>query len=114
MVAGADVNAKNESGKTPLMYASGLRLLTKIPIIKTLIELGADVNVKNKNGKNALYYINKDDDNPVEKKAFEILKQKTKKQHLTIKDFYPILILKTPQVRPKFGFCLRCFFMSKI
>jgi len=49
--AGADVNAKNFYGSTPLIYAS---MNGNIDIVKMLIEVGADVNAKNKFGNTAL------------------------------------------------------------
>ena len=48
---GADVNAKTETGWTPLMAASSGR---QIEIVKVLIENGADVNAKNEFGEVAL------------------------------------------------------------
>ena len=50
--AGADVNAKNIDGKTPLHQAA---YFNKNPeVITTLIKAGADVNAKNKNGSTPL------------------------------------------------------------
>ena len=49
--AGADVNAKDKDGKTPLMKAI---LLSNVDVVKTLIDAGADVNAKDKDGKTAL------------------------------------------------------------
>ena len=44
--AGADLNAKNKVGKTPLMYAAQY---SKNPeVIKALLEAGAEVNTKDK------------------------------------------------------------------
>jgi len=48
---GADVNAKNFYGSTPLIYAS---MNGNIDIVKMLIEVGVDVNAKNKFGNTAL------------------------------------------------------------
>ena len=49
---GADVNAKNDDGNTPLLFADQLE------IVKILIEHGADVNVKNNNGDTPLFFAN--------------------------------------------------------
>lgn len=49
---GADVNAKNEEGRTALMYAAEFN---KNPeVIKVLLTNGADVNAKDKDGETAL------------------------------------------------------------
>jgi len=45
--AGADVNAKNDHGETPLLRAA---LYDSPEVIKIFIKAGADVNVKNKYG----------------------------------------------------------------
>jgi len=47
---GADVNAKDNKGKTPLMHAIG------VDFVKLLIEKGADVNAKDNNGKTPLMH----------------------------------------------------------
>ena len=44
---GADVNAFDPLGRTPLMYAAGSDLLA-LDVVKLLIERGADVNAKNR------------------------------------------------------------------
>jgi len=43
---GADVNAADPFGRTPLMYAAGSDLLN-LDVVKLLVEHGADVNAKN-------------------------------------------------------------------
>jgi len=49
--AGADINAKNEYGDTPLIVASRYN---QMDIVKLLIKAGADINIKNKGGNTAL------------------------------------------------------------
>ena len=66
---GADINAKNADGSTPLMYAASKNENPKIAI--TLIKAGASLKEKNDNGKTALYYLKKRDDWPVIKKAMQ-------------------------------------------
>lgn len=51
---GADVNAKDSYGWTPLMKATDSN---KIEIMKLLIENGADVNAKNTHGRTPLMYV---------------------------------------------------------
>jgi len=51
--AGADVNAKDNEGKTAFHYATEKG---QIDVIKLLKELGADVNAKDNEGKTALHY----------------------------------------------------------
>ena len=43
---GQDVNARSESGNTPLHYATAF-LKPKLEIVKLLVENGADVNARN-------------------------------------------------------------------
>ena len=50
--SGADVNAKNNNGNTPLCVASSNE---HIEIVKLLLEYGADVNAKNNYGSTPLY-----------------------------------------------------------
>jgi ankyrin repeat protein len=54
--AGADVNAKNKSGLTPLMRAA---LSEQVEIVRLLIARGADVNAREDGGKTALKYAKK-------------------------------------------------------
>ena len=46
VAAGADVNARDEHGNTPLKYAS----CEPVPAVRKLIELGADVNLGDDRG----------------------------------------------------------------
>lgn len=50
---GADVNAKDNDGKTPLMFASAF---DNSRVVKLLIGKGADVNAKDNGGWSALIY----------------------------------------------------------
>lgn len=50
---GADVNAKDKRGETPLMFASAF---DRCRVLKLLIDNGADVNAKDKGGWSALIY----------------------------------------------------------
>ena len=52
--AGADVNARNEWGSTPLMYAAGFN--TNPDVLSVLIKAGADVNARNERGWTPLMY----------------------------------------------------------
>ena len=52
--AGADVNAKNKDGVTPLMPAAGSN--PNPEVLKALLEAGADAKAKNNEGKTALDY----------------------------------------------------------
>ncbi|WP_264336995.1 ankyrin repeat domain-containing protein [Wolbachia endosymbiont (group B) of Chorthippus brunneus] len=49
---GANVNAKDKDGKTPLHYAS--QSIYSLDIVRYLISKGADIDVKNKDGKTPL------------------------------------------------------------
>lgn len=51
--AGADLNAKNKSGATPLQTAIAHKQLASV---KVLLELGADVAVQDADGSTALHY----------------------------------------------------------
>ena len=51
---GFDVNAKDESGCTPLMCASYFSTHPKV--VELLIEHGANVNAKDEDGRTALFY----------------------------------------------------------
>ena len=49
--AGADVNAQNDQGETPLMYAARFLI---VDAVRALVKAGADVSLKDKAGKTAL------------------------------------------------------------
>lgn len=51
--SGADVNAKNENGRTALMYAAWNNVTD---VAKVLIDAGADVNAKGNAGETALMH----------------------------------------------------------
>ena len=59
--AGADVNAKDEDGWTPLLLAVDCGHLEAL---QTLIDVGADVNAKNNSGDTPLHYMVSYDSNP--------------------------------------------------
>ena len=61
--AGADVNARDLGGMTPLMFAS-YKSTTSV-VVTLLIEAGADVNAKTNGGKTALTYADYKDDTQV-------------------------------------------------
>ena len=50
---GANIEAKNNDGDTPLHYAC---LNQKTEIVKYFIEKGANIEAKNKNGNTPLHY----------------------------------------------------------
>ncbi len=57
--AGADVNARDSAGNTPLMLVSSIRyynheMRSSLPVIKALAEAGADVHALNPDGMNLL------------------------------------------------------------
>ncbi len=56
---GADVNAKNDTGWTPLLLLCRNNEINNLEdIVKFFVENGADViNAKNKNGKTPLHYL---------------------------------------------------------
>nr|WP_299868280.1 ankyrin repeat domain-containing protein [uncultured Hoeflea sp.] len=57
IAAGADVNAQNANGTTPLMYAKTYAFRTgETEIMTTLIEHGADPLVRDNDGKTAADY----------------------------------------------------------
>jgi ankyrin repeat protein len=51
--AGVDVNAKDATGRTPLMKAAALG---QVEIVKLLLEKGADINAKDETKKNAAWW----------------------------------------------------------
>jgi ankyrin repeat protein len=53
--AGADINATNIDGRTPLIFASYLSYNPEA-IITTLLQLGADPKIKDNTGKTAIDY----------------------------------------------------------
>ena len=55
---GANPNAKNNAGQTPLHYAASLFAAQegRVEIVKLLLKRGADPNAKNKHGKTPLHY----------------------------------------------------------
>ncbi len=62
---GADVNAKDNKGLTPLMYAAEYD--TKGTIINLLLENGADFNAKDNDGKTALEYASNNPNHDIKK-----------------------------------------------
>jgi ankyrin repeat protein len=56
---GADVNAKDESGKTPMMYVAEYGESPEV--LQLLIDAGADVQVQNKEGHDAFNYIERNE-----------------------------------------------------
>ena len=57
IVLGADVNARNTNGTTPLMLAAARN--QNPAVIETLIESGADVNARDQNGRTPLMWAKK-------------------------------------------------------
>jgi ankyrin repeat protein len=51
---GADLNARNGIGKTPLMYAAGADFNVNLVSLKALLAAGPDVGIKDNKGKTAL------------------------------------------------------------
>ncbi|WP_264336588.1 ankyrin repeat domain-containing protein [Wolbachia endosymbiont (group B) of Chorthippus brunneus] len=66
---GANVNAKDKDGKTPLHYAS--QSIYSLDIVRYLISKGADIDVKNKDGKTPLDLATQENDTGIA----EFLKQ---------------------------------------
>ena len=60
--SGADPNALDKRGETPLMYAAADN--SNAAVITILIEAGADINARGKNGMTALMYAAEDNANP--------------------------------------------------
>ena len=56
LASGGDVNARDQSGWTPLMHACMTRL-ARSEIVKTLIAAGADVNAKDRANRTALIWV---------------------------------------------------------
>ena len=54
LACGADVNAKNDHGGTPLHYAAYRN--DNSAVIEALLEAGADVNAKNDDGNTPLHW----------------------------------------------------------
>jgi ankyrin repeat protein len=56
--SGADVNARDKSGQTVLIFAAKRKFAWRntAVIMSTLLLRGADINAQNKNGKTALMY----------------------------------------------------------
>ena len=73
---GADVNAKNKYGDTPLMYAS--KVEGRLPSVSLLLKHGANMNVKNYDDKTALMLARENGNTQVE----ELLESPDIKQHL--------------------------------
>ncbi|MGD1155651.1 MAG: ankyrin repeat domain-containing protein [Terriglobia bacterium] len=55
LASGADVNARDQRGWTPLMHAS-MSLKANAEVVRTLIAAGADVNAKDRVGRTALIW----------------------------------------------------------
>ena len=62
VAAGADPNARNESGETPLHVAAASN--DNPAVIATLVDAGADPNARNKSGKTPLHEAAASNDNP--------------------------------------------------
>ncbi|XP_002737915.1 fibronectin type 3 and ankyrin repeat domains protein 1-like [Saccoglossus kowalevskii] len=78
--AGANVNTKDNDGKTPLMIAA---LNGHLSLVELLIQKGADVHVKNEFGKTAIDFAGSFDRRRVSKFFEELkLKEKAKKKEL--------------------------------
>ncbi|MBR1436975.1 MAG: ankyrin repeat domain-containing protein [Synergistaceae bacterium] len=52
--AGSDINAKDNEGKTPLMWAFFIPKKVYIPAVILLLEYGADINIVSNDGETAL------------------------------------------------------------
>jgi ankyrin repeat protein len=51
----ADINARDESGSTPLLWASGGHYFKDGSVLRLLLEHGADINVQNQLGWSPLH-----------------------------------------------------------
>ena len=68
---GADVNAADKNGDTPLMFAVDIKKATAKPeIMETLVKSGADVNKVEKREGNALRLASQNDDPEIIKKTY--------------------------------------------
>jgi ankyrin repeat protein len=56
---GADVNARDDSGSTPLMYTAEYSEYPEV--LQLLLDAGADVQVQNKEGHDAFNYIERNE-----------------------------------------------------
>lgn len=81
---GADVNAKDENGKTPLMYAC-LHRCESIEIVRLLLKNGANVNAKDNNDKTALDYASKLEYEDIAKMLMDNIENQQKKLHFAKK-----------------------------
>ncbi|MCX5922895.1 MAG: ankyrin repeat domain-containing protein [Candidatus Dependentiae bacterium] len=81
--AGADVNAKDAEGETPLMLASRSSQPITLEIMEALIKANADINAKNKIGQTALDIARKKNNT----KAVNII---TKALEAQYKDYLPL------------------------
>ena len=72
--AGADVNAKDEDGWTPLLLAA--RDNTNPEVLKVLLEAGADAKAKDNAGKTALDHA-RENEKLKDTQALKLLEEKT-------------------------------------
>ena len=89
--SGADVDCKDNQGKTALIYAVENE---NVELIDTLIEVGADINSQDESGKTAMHYASKNDNVETVQRLFkagaDILikdtQEKTALENCNIKD----------------------------